>query len=76
VPAAGRAVGVVVGALAVGGAVFRAIRRRRRSSAGGGRGDWGTGGDYGGVREPRRPMPTPSGAAMAIADDGDAVQVS
>jgi hypothetical protein len=63
-------------AVAVGGAALAMAARRRASSGrrfGGGGGTGG--GDFGGVREPRRPSPAPAGAAMAVGDDGDAIQV-
>jgi hypothetical protein len=54
-------------------AVVAALRRRRRVPHGRGFDDGWPPPD-GGVREPRRPKPSPSSAAMVIEEDGEPVQ--
>jgi hypothetical protein len=50
------------------------LGRQRRSRSGPGRGGGWSPPDAG-VREPRRPKPSPSSAAMAIEENGEPVQV-
>jgi hypothetical protein len=52
--------------------LVRALLNRRRATLGG----WpGAGPPPAGVREPRRPRPSPSAASMAIEEDGEPVQL-